>query len=162
MGGVPKMNSMNAAGRPRDNLTIRRFEPRDFREAVVLDAEAGGDHDPYLLTFFFENYPTTFLVAEMNGGIAGMVLGFRQSPLEGRVFWLAVRSESQSQGVGRRLMTELLEIFRRLGVISVILEVRTGNKRAQKLYLDLGFEIVTACKNYYPDGEGAIIMRRSL
>ena len=59
-------------------------------------------------------------------------------------------------------MTELLEIFRRLGVISVILEVRTGNKKAQKLYLDLGFEIVTACKSYYPDGEGAIIMRRSL
>lgn len=156
------MNSMNAAGLPRNNLTIRRFEPRDFLEAVALDAEAGGAHDPYLLTFFFENYPTTFLVAELSGRIAGMILGFRQSPLEGRVFWLAVRSGSQGQGVGRRLMTELLEIFRRLGVIFVILEVRTGNKRAQKLYLDLGFEIVTACKSYYPDGEGALIMRRSL
>jgi ribosomal-protein-alanine N-acetyltransferase len=156
------MNSMNAAGSPMDDLTIRRFEPSDFREAVELDTEAGGDHDPYLLTFFFENYPTTFLVAETNGRIAGMILGFRQSPMEGRVFWLAVRSGRQGEGIGRRLMTELLEIFRRLGVISVILEVRTGNKRAQKLYLDLGFEIATACKNYYPDGEGAIIMRRSL
>jgi ribosomal-protein-alanine N-acetyltransferase len=44
----------------------------------------------------------------------------------------------------------------------VILEVRSGNKRAQRLYLNLGFEIFTTCKNYYPDGEGAIIMRRSL
>jgi len=162
MGKVPKMNSMNAAGRPRENLTIRRFEPRDFSEAVDLDAEVGGGHDPYLLTFFFENYPTTFLVAETNGRIAGMVLGFRQSALEGRVFWLAVRSGLQGLGVGRRLMTELLEIFRRLAVLSVILEVRATNKKAQNLYLDLGFEIVTACPNYYPDGEGAIIMRRSL
>jgi ribosomal-protein-alanine N-acetyltransferase len=157
-----KMNSLNAAGRPEDVLKIRRFEPCDFSEAVSLDAEAGGDHDPYLLTFFFENYPTTFLVAEKGGRVVGMVLGFRQSPLEGRIFWLAVRSERQGQGVGGRLLTELLEIFRRLGVMEVILEVRAGNKRAQSLYHDLGFEIVTACKSYYPDGEGAIIMRRPL
>jgi len=159
---LPKMNSMDADGRPGESLTIRRFEPRDFSEAVALDVEARGDHDPYLLTFFFENYPTTFLVAEKGGRIAGMVLGFRQSPLEGRIFWLAVRSERQRQGVGRSLMTELLEIFRRLGVMEVILEVRAGNKRAQSLYLELGFEIFTTCKSYYPDGEGAIIMRRSL
>ncbi len=156
------MNSMNVGRNPEDSLTIRRFEPRDFSEAVELDAEAGGGHDPYLLTYFFENYPTTFLVAEIGGRIAGMVLGFRQSPLEGRIFWLAVRSGRQGRGVGRRLMTELLEIFRRLAVMSVILEVRATNKRAQRLYLDLGFEIFTTCKNYYPDGEGAIIMRRSL
>ncbi|HOO54604.1 MAG TPA: GNAT family N-acetyltransferase [Methanothrix sp.] len=156
------MNSVNSGGNLKVGVTVRRFEPRDFSEAVKLDVEAGGDHDPYLLTFFFENYPTTFLVAETGERVAGMVLGFRQSPLEGRVFWLAVRSGERGQGVGRRLMTELLEIFRRLGVISVILEVRAGNKRAQRLYLDLGFEIVTACNNYYPDGEGAIIMRRLL
>jgi len=159
---VPEMNLMNAGGNPKEKLTIRRFEPRDFSEAVEIDVEAGGDHDPYLLTFFFENYPTTFLVAESGGKIAGMVLGFRQSPLEGRIFWLAVRSDHWSRGIGRRLMTELLEIFRRLGVMEVILEVRSGNKRAQRLYLNLGFEIFTTCKNYYPDGEGAIIMRRPL
>jgi len=157
-----RMNAMNVWGDPKDGLKIRRFEPRDFSEAVDLDSEAGGGHDPYLLTFFYENYPTTFLVAEADGRIAGMVLGFRQSPLEGRIFWLAVRSGRQGQGVGRRLMTELLEIFRRLAVVSVILEVRVTNKRAQTLYLDLGFEIFTTAKNYYPDGEGAIIMRRSL
>ena len=59
-------------------------------------------------------------------------------------------------------MTELLEIFRRLGVVSVILEVRVTNKKAQWLYVDLGFEIFATCKEYYPDGEGAIIMMRSL
>jgi ribosomal-protein-alanine N-acetyltransferase len=46
--------------------------------------------------------------------------------------------------------------------MEVILEVRAANKRAQSLYIDLGFEIYTTAKNYYPDGEGAIIMRRSL
>ena len=159
---LPEMNLMDAGGSPKGEIKVRRFEPRDFSEAMELDVEAGGDHDPYLLTFFFENYPTTFLVAEVDGRIAGMVLGFRQSPLEGRVFWLAVRSGLRERGVGRRLMTELLEIFRRLGVIFVILEARAGNKSAQRLYLDLGFEIVTTCKSYYPDGEGAVIMRRSL
>ena len=155
-------DEMDLLGTRNDSLKIRRFEPRDFSEAVSLDAEAGGGHDPYLQTYFYENYPTTFLVAEVSGTIAGMVLGFRQSPMEGRIFWLAVRSGLQGQGVGRRLLTELLEIFRRLGVVDVILEVRATNKRAQGLYVDLGFEIFTTAKNYYPDGEGAIIMRRSL
>lgn len=162
MEGVAEMTVMDAGGAPKGNVRIRRFEPRDFSEAVGLDAEAGGGHDPYLLTYFYENYPTTFLVAEKDGVVAGMALGFRQTPMEGRVFWLAVRSSDWGKGIGGRLMTELLEIFRRLGVMEVILEVRAGNKRAQSLYIDLGFEIYTTCKNYYPDGEGAIIMRRSL
>lgn len=156
------MTVMDAGGAPKGIVRIRRFEPRDFSEAVKLDSEAGGGHDPYLLTYFYENYPTTFLVAEKDGEIAGMVLGFRQTPMEGRVFWLAVRSGDWGRGVGGRLLKELLEIFRRLGVMEVILEVRAANKRAQSLYIDMGFEIFTTAKNYYPDGEGAIIMRRSL
>jgi len=159
---LPGMKEMEVGGKIKGGVKIRRFEPPDYSEAVALDAEAGGGHDPYLLTYFYENYPTTFLVAEEGGRIVGMVLGFRQSPLEGRVFWIAVRSGYRGRGVGRRLLMELLEIFRRLGVVDVILEVRATNKRAQGLYVDLGFEIFTTAKNYYPDGEGAIIMRRSL
>jgi ribosomal-protein-alanine N-acetyltransferase len=162
MGEVAYMNATDVGGFPKGKVRIRRFEPRDFSEAVRLDAEAGGGHDPYLLTYFYENYPTTFLVADLDGKVAGMILGFRQSPLEGRVFWLAVRPGEWGRGAGRRLMMELLETFRRLGVLEVILEVRAGNKRAQRLYVDLGFEIYTTCKGYYPDGEAAIIMRRSL
>jgi ribosomal-protein-alanine N-acetyltransferase len=91
-----------------------------------------------------------------------MVMGFRQSTSEARVFWLAVRPEYRDQGIGRRLMISLMDIFRRLGVIKVILEVRVSNKKAMRLYRDLGFEMVTLCPEYYPDGEGAIIMSRAL
>ncbi|MCR3884753.1 MAG: GNAT family N-acetyltransferase [Methanothrix sp.] len=162
MAEVAYMNATDAGGVPKGKVRIRRFEPRDFSEAVALDSQAGGGHDPYLLTFFYENYPTTFLVAEKDGKVAGMVLGFRQTPMEGRVFWLAVRSGDWGRGIGGRLLKELLEIFRRLGVMEVILEVRAANKRAQSLYIDLGFEIYTTCNSYYPDGEAAIIMRRPL
>ncbi|MHC1631876.1 MAG: GNAT family N-acetyltransferase [Methanotrichaceae archaeon] len=145
-----------------DKIIIRKFESRDFSDVVKMDVESKGNHDPYLFTFFYENYHTTFLVAESKGKIIGMIMGFRQSPLDGRVFWIVVRPENRGRKIGRKLMIRLLDIFRKLGVLRVILEVRIGNKKAQSLYRDLGFEMVTYCPNYYPDGEAAIIMRKPL
>ncbi len=143
-------------------VIIRRFEPRDFSAVVEIDRGAGGKHEPYLFTHFYENYPTTFMVAEMGGRLAGLIMGFKQSPLDGRVFWLAVRPGFEGRGIGRRLMIELLNKFRQLGTMRIILEVRIGNRRAQDLYRDLRFEAVAACPDYYPDNEGAIIMRKML
>ncbi len=142
--------------------TIRRFEPCDFSAVLEIDRSAGGKHEPYLFTHFYENYPTTFMVAEVGGRLAGLIMGFKQSPLDGRVFWLAVRPGFEGRGIGQRLMIELLNKFRQLGTMRVILEVRIGNRRAQDLYRDLRFEAAAACPDYYPDGEGAIIMIRML
>lgn len=144
--------------RGKCELFVRRFEPRDFSEVMMLDAIVDGDHDPYLFTFFYENYPTTFLVAEVKGTIVGLIMGFKQSPMEGRIFWLAVRPEYWGRGIGRELMNCLLTTLKRLGIMRVILEVRWGNKKAQMLYKDLGFGVVSCCPNYYPDGEDGIIM----
>ncbi|TRZ68153.1 MAG: GNAT family N-acetyltransferase [Methanothrix sp.] len=153
---------MMARYEEKNTVTIRRFEPRDLGGVLEVDAEVGGDHDPVLFTVFYESHPSTLLVAESEGQIIGVVVGFRQSPSEGRVFWLAVRPGHQGRGIGRRLITDLMVILRRLGVIKVILEARMGNQKAQSLYANMGFEMATACLDYYPDGEGAIIMTRFL
>jgi len=141
---------------------VRQFNPQDLLSVVKIDQVAGGNHEPYIFTFFYENYPATFLVAEEGGQVLGVIMGFKQSPLEGRIFWLAVRPDFEGRGIGKQLMIELLNKLRRLGTMRVILEVRVSNKRAQSLYRYLGFEAVAACPDYYPDGEGAIIMRRVL
>ena len=72
--------------------------------------------------------------------MAGFVLGFKHTPFEGRVFWLAVRPGYQSRGIGMRLMLEVLQIFRQMGALSATLEVRVSNKKAQALYSMLGFQ----------------------
>jgi ribosomal-protein-alanine N-acetyltransferase len=94
--------------------------------------------------------------------VAGFVLGFKHTPFEGRVFWLAVRPGFHSRGIGMRLMLEVLQRFRQMGALSATLEVRVSNKKAQSLYFMLGFRMIGICPAYYSDGEAAIIMRMRL
>ena len=145
-----------------DLIVIRRFKPSDLEGALDLDSEVFGGYDPTIFTTFYEYHPRTTLVAECGGYVVGFILGFKHTPLEGRVFWLAVRPVYQSQGVGRKLLTSILRTFRFMGAVSATLEVRISNKKAQALYSGLGFEMITIYPGYYSDGEPAIIMKRRL
>jgi len=145
-----------------DPIVIRRFKPSDLEGALDLDKEVFGGYDPTIFTTFYEYHPRTTLVAESMGNVVGFVLGFKHTLLEGRVFWLAVRPGYQGRGVGKKLLTSILRIFRFMKAVSATLEVRISNKRAQALYSSMGFEMITIYPGYYSDGEPAIIMKRRL
>lgn len=152
-------------GRPElgiDSILIRKLMPHDLEGALEIDREVFGGYDPAIFTAFYEYHGRTTLVAESNGRIVGFVLGFKHTPLEGRVFWLAVRPGYQGIGVGRRLLSTILSIFRRMGALSATLEVRVSNKKAQSLYSIMGFRMTGIYPAYYSDGETAIIMKKLL
>lgn len=144
------------------SVLIRRLIPRDFEGVLEIDREVFGGYDPSIFTAFYEYYGKTTLVAESNGRVVGFILGFKHTPLEGRVFWLAVRPGFQSRGIGRRLLTAILSTFRQVGAVSATLEVRVSNKKAQALYSQMGFRVAGIYPSYYSDGEAAIVMERML
>lgn len=144
------------------DIVIRIFKPGDLGQVMELDHEVFGGYDPMVFTTFYEYYPKTTLVAERLGTVVGFILGFKHSPLEGRVFWLAVKPGYQGRGIGRRLLTTMLKLFRMMGSMSATLEVRISNARAQTLYTNMGFVMTSISPGYYSDGEAAIIMRKSL
>jgi ribosomal-protein-alanine N-acetyltransferase len=162
----PKAFSEGAKAKSRDRgagaVVIRKFRPGDLADVLDLDREVFGGYDPSIFTAFYECHPRTTLVAERMGSVVGFVMGFKHTPLEGRVFWLAVRPAYQSQEIGRRLLATILRIFRMMGAVSATLEVRISNKRAQALYTGMGFHMTSIVPGYYSDGEAAIIMKRSL
>jgi len=129
---------------------------------LEIDREVFGGYDPTIFSAFYEYHAGSTLVAEVGGIVAGFVLGFKQTPFEGRVFWLAVRPGFNSRGIGMRLMLEVLRIFRRMGALFATLEVRLSNKKAQSLYFMLGFRMIGIYPAYYSDGEAAIIMKMRL
>jgi len=143
-------------------VVVRRFLPDDLEAALEIDREVFGGYDPAIFSAFYEYHGDSTLVAEVSGIVAGFVLGFKHTPFEGRVFWLAVRPGFQSRSIGMRLMLEVLQIFRKMGAFSVTLEVRVGNKKAQSLYFILGFRMIGIYPAYYSDGEAAIIMKMRL
>jgi ribosomal-protein-alanine acetyltransferase len=74
---------------------------------------------------------------------------------------VAVRRESRGLGLGRTMVTELIEEAARRGARRVFLEVRADNAVAQHLYDTLGFTRIAVRPRYYqPDDVDALVMRR--
>ncbi len=81
---------------------------------------------------------------------------------EGHLLNLAVARESQGQGLGKRLLDEILNLSRDEGVVSFFLEVRPSNVLARKLYEQRGFKLLFTRSRYYSNGEDALVLTKDL
>ena len=73
---------------------------------------------------------------------------------EATLFNIAIDPQKQGLGLGRQLLNELITQLRQKGILTLWLEVRESNKKAQALYDSLGFNQVDIRKNYYPTADG--------
>ncbi|MBC2850637.1 ribosomal protein S18-alanine N-acetyltransferase [Cetobacterium sp. 8H] len=67
---------------------------------------------------------------------------------------IAVREEFRKRGIAGKL----IQTYFTLEEKNLLLEVRESNIIAQKFYKKLKFEVIGKRKNYYPNGETAILM----
>ncbi len=81
---------------------------------------------------------------------------------EGQITNVAVRPDTQGQGIGYEMLSELLRIGKNEGLQQYTLEVRVSNSRAISLYKRLGFEEEGIRKNFYekPVEDGIIMWLR--
>jgi ribosomal-protein-alanine N-acetyltransferase len=80
-----------------------------------------------------------------------------------QVMTIGVDPECQRHGVGRQLLTALIERSRKLKAEAVLLEVRVDNVPAIEMYRDFGFEVLGVRKRYYqPEDKDAYTMRLEL
>jgi ribosomal-protein-alanine acetyltransferase len=103
-------------------------------------------------------------LAEVDERIAGYAALF--APIgapDADVLTIAVRSDVRGRGIGRALLTHLLDAAGRRGARRVFLEVRADNPVAQALYVSEGFEAIGRRPRYYqPDDVDAVVMRLEL
>ena len=72
---------------------------------------------------------------------------------------IGVRDEVRRHGLGSALLHVVLNVGRRMGAVSAVLEVRAGNLPALALYGRRGFEVVGRRRNYYRNPpEDALVM----
>jgi ribosomal-protein-alanine N-acetyltransferase len=84
---------------------------------------------------------------------------------EAHLLNLCVAPEQRRSGLGRRLLLHLIEIARRHGADTFLLEVRPSNHAALELYRAQHFNEVGLRRNYYPTSDGredALILARAL
>ncbi len=74
---------------------------------------------------------------------------------------VAVFPEARRQGVGKMLITTLVEALKEKAVRSLTLEVRASNESAKAMYHKLGFlEVGRRPKYYFDPREDALILRK--
>ena len=105
------------------------------------------------------------LVLQADGADAGFAL-YRVAADESELLTIAVRPAHRRHGMGRRLLTAIVDRVREAGARTLFLEVGADNPAARALYEAAGFEAVGARPAYYRRDEGAaadaIVMRLAL
>lgn len=145
------------------DLVIRRGEEKDIVSMTKLDelcftvpwSQAAFSHE------LKENHLAFYLVGEIGGQVIGYA-GMWKILDEGHITNVAVDPNHRKKGIGKAMVSLLIEVSKEEGIVSHTLEVRQSNQEAIDLYSKLGFEPISRRKNYYEDNqEDAIIMWRT-
>lgn len=142
-----------------DDIRIRRMEAGDLDRLALLEARCFSiPWSRGMLEDELSNDRALYLVAESTGritGYAGAWIVFD----EGHITNVAVDPDFRRSGIGRRLLSALLEGLAGAGVTAATLEVRRGNRPAISLYEAFGFTVEGVRRGYYADnGEDALVM----
>ena len=139
------------------------LDAADAARCAELETVLFGTDDPWPAEAFrreiaaADNRYVAARIGETLVGYGGIARLGRSAPYEYEVHTIGVDPAYQSRGIGRRLLTDLLD-YASGGV--VYLEVRTDNAPAIALYRDVGFVEIGLRKRYYRNGADAYSMRR--
>jgi ribosomal-protein-alanine N-acetyltransferase len=144
-------------------LRRMRKEDLDWVVAVASGLKEAPHWAPgaYLAALELSSMPRRIaLVAELPE--SGAIVGFAVAsvlPPQGELESIAVAAAEQRQGIGRNLISALLEELKAEGVREVFLEVRASNQRAIGFYRSLGWTEAGRRPRYYADPEeDAVLM----
>jgi len=150
---------MSRRSEPR--IKLRRCTPEDLKK--VMEIEDSSFNHPYsrhIFTYFLQTHPEGFIVSEESGEVVGYII-FSTSRGRGLIVSLAVLPRFRRRGHGKLLLQQALEELSRR-VDAVELQVRVSNREAVEFYMGQGFRLSSKISSYYPDGEDALVMVRSL
>lgn len=140
------------------------LKPGDAARCAELEAQLFDGDDPWPERAFLAELKAKHIryVAARDEdklvGYAGIARLGRKKPYEYEIHTVGVDPAYQGQGIGRRMLIDLLE-HAQGG--AVFLEVRTDNVPAIKLYESFGFVNVGLRRRYYrASGADAYTMRR--
>jgi ribosomal protein S18 acetylase RimI-like enzyme len=127
----------------KNTIVIRKFHLKDQEQVIALWRQVGViriTNDPENdIERKLNHSPELFLVAEIDGSIAGSVMiGYEGH--RGWIYYLGVTPERQRSRIGSELMKKAEESLRELKCPKINLMVRRSNKGVIDFYKKLGFE----------------------
>lgn len=147
----------------KDNMDIRELRLEDIDQVCVLEEEAFSM--PWHKESFIDmvNNPDALYLVMADGDIIYGCAGLLSVVGEGEICNIVVDAKTRNQGVGYKLVDELLRRGREeYNIEAFTLEVRVGNGSARHLYEKLGFVCEGIRPNFYdkPNEDAAIYWLR--
>jgi len=131
-------------------MRIRHPAPEDGAALWRLVKAAGTLelNSPYAYILMATHFADTCLVAEEEGDVIGLVIGYRPPPKPDVVFvWqVAVSSAARGRGLGRRLLQELATSTATDGVSYLEASVTSDNEASRALFRSVSRELGAECR----------------
>ena len=134
-----------------DISQIAEIEKRCFSDPWSEQAFESGMNSPFFYGILFEE--------------GGQVCAYACEMVifeDAEILNVAVVPSFRRRGLGKELMLSLENYAKNKGAERLLLEVREGNIPARGLYEKQGFEAYGVRKNYYEDGENAVVMQKKI
>lgn len=148
------------------NLTIRQVAETEADKLTKIHEICFPRYwNREVFTDFFAVQDTfAFLVEDGKEAVAMLV--YRTAFDQAEILTIAVLPSYRKQGVAGKLVEDMLEKCKNLGVEKLFLEVEVGNNPAIKLYETYGFQHINRRKLYYQQLDGsltdALVMMKKL
>ena len=130
----------------------------------IVEIEKVCFSDPWTVEAFESGMSNPFfhsVLLEDGGQVCGygcLIVLFEDAELAN----IAVAPIHRGKGAGKALMESMHEKAKALGAERMLLEVRVSNTNAIGLYEKYGYQRYGIRENYYPDGEDAYLMQKTL
>tara|TARA_B100001029_G_C14942925_1_gene384244 strand:- start:22 stop:453 length:432 start_codon:yes stop_codon:yes gene_type:complete len=143
-------------------MKILPFEIEQLDELMdFLDENLNENYQKNVFLNIRKRWPEGFLIVIDNDRIIGACCGAILPNEKLRVLILVLKEDYQKQGIGKELMSRMIESSKIFGVKKVTLEVRKDSGAIQ-FYRKLGLSSVDLLPCYYQDGCDGIVMEKHL
>ena len=146
----------------RDDVRIADAKPQDLEAIHAI--ESASFPAPWRIEFFAAELMASGrfnIVAKRGPAVIGYLFSMWIFD-EMHVNNIAVHASERRQGSADALMARCFAFAREHAVETISLEVRKSNTEAQEFYRHLEFESTYVRPRYYPDGEAAVVMTRTV
>lgn len=145
-------------------VNFRLYQPADFERLYAIEEAC---FEPalrfpraYLLRIANHPHSATW-IAEQNGAMSGFAI-VRWSESAAYIETLEVGLDHRRKGIGAELLRRLEDSARVAGAQLIWLHVDAENASAIRLYESHGYEYLDMEKEFYPNGNAALVYRKLL
>jgi len=144
-----------------EEIEIRRMQRDDLPAVLAIQSELGfqnwkSGHFEAEIADLKYSLPWVLIIGNIQAYMVLKILGD-----EAELCSIATHPSSQRCGLARTLLQKGVDVLQLGGVQQIFLEVRRSNLAAQALYRRCSFLDNGVRRQYYPDGEDALLMVRN-